>query len=74
WALVIPSRISTLSFPRRYNGIAELDGRIWIVGGEGELGDRGGEPTTLDVVNIYDPATDTWTPGPTSIRCAPIHL
>jgi N-acetylneuraminic acid mutarotase len=57
--------ISTLSFPRRYNGIAELDGRIWIVGGEGELGERGGEPTTLDVVDIYDPATDTWTPGPT---------
>lgn len=57
--------ISQLSFPRRYNGIAELEGRIWIVGGEGELGERGGEATTLDVVEIYDPQTDTWEPGPT---------
>lgn len=57
--------INQLSFPRRYNGIAELDGRIWIVGGEGELGERGGEPTTLDVVEIYDPTTDTWSTGPT---------
>jgi hypothetical protein len=56
--------VGTLSFPRRYNGIAELDGRIWIVGGEGELGDRGGEVTTLDVVDIYDPQSASWTEGP----------
>ena len=56
--------ISRMSFPRRYNGISELDGRIWIIGGEGELGERDGERTTLDVVDIYDPSSDTWTPGP----------
>lgn len=56
---------SQLSFPRRYSGIAELNGRVWIVGGEGELGARGGEPTTLDVVEIYDPATGAWSTGPT---------
>ena len=56
--------VHQMSFPRRYNGIAEMDGRVWIIGGEGELGERGGEVTTLDVVDIYDPASNTWAAGP----------
>ncbi len=62
WALV-----SRMSFPRRYNGIAALDGRIWIVGGEGKMKDLDlpkGERTTVDVVEIYDPASGTWAVGP----------
>lgn len=68
--------ITRLSFPRRYSGIAELDGRIWIVGGEGELGARGGPRTTLDVVEIYDPAHGTWTAGPrlNSVRTDPFVM
>ncbi len=59
--------VSRMSFPRRYNGIAVLDGRIWIVGGEGklqDLEDPNGERVTVDVVDIYDPASGTWTSGP----------
>ncbi|MDA0338197.1 MAG: hypothetical protein O2782_23755, partial [bacterium] len=56
--------VSHMPFPRRYNGISELDGRIWIIGGEGEPGARDGERTTLDVVDIYDPSSGAWTPGP----------
>lgn len=56
--------VSRMRFPRRYNGIAELDGRIWIVGGEGELEGPGCERTKLDVVEIYDPSDGSWTVGP----------
>jgi N-acetylneuraminic acid mutarotase len=56
--------ISYLPFPRRYSGIATLDGLVWIVGGEGELGKRGGDVTTLDLVDIYDPASGAWSQAP----------
>jgi hypothetical protein len=56
--------ISHMSFPRRYNGIAQLAGRIWIVGDEGELGERHGARHVLDAVEIYDPANATWIVGP----------
>ena len=56
--------ISYLPFPRRYSGMATLDGLVWIVGGEGELGKRGGDVTTLDLVDIYDPASGAWSQAP----------
>jgi N-acetylneuraminic acid mutarotase len=56
--------ISYMPFPRRYCGIATLDGLVWIVGGEGELGERGGDVTTLDLVDIYDPASGAWSQAP----------
>ncbi|MCC7261804.1 MAG: hypothetical protein IT369_04690 [Candidatus Latescibacteria bacterium] len=59
--------VNRLSFPRRFNGIAALDGTVWVVGGEGEIKTAAhpeGERLTVDVVDIYDPATATWTAGP----------
>lgn len=59
--------VSHMSFPRRYNGIAALDGRIWVVGGEGEIKTPAhpeGERITVDVVEIYDPTSGAWAAGP----------
>ena len=59
--------LGRMSFPRRYNGIAALDGRIWVVGGEGEIKTPAhpeGEWITVDVVEIYDPASGAWSAGP----------
>ena len=57
----VPSR---MYIPRRYNGIAELEGRIWVVGGENRIVARGGEGQVLYTVDIYDPDSATWCAGP----------
>jgi Kelch motif protein len=36
--------------------VVVVDGRIWAIGGR--------DPESLARVDIYDPATDTWSPGP----------
>ncbi|MBT3342095.1 MAG: hypothetical protein HN712_15740 [Gemmatimonadetes bacterium] len=56
--------VDEMPFPRRYNGIAELEQRVWLVGGEGELQGPGRDVTVLDTVDIYDPETATWSSGP----------
>ncbi len=59
--------ISRMPYPRCYNGIALLDGRIWIVGGAANLAEPenpDGKREPLDEVQIYDPQNGTWTPGP----------
>ncbi|MBM3278421.1 MAG: hypothetical protein FJY95_10125 [Candidatus Handelsmanbacteria bacterium] len=56
--------VSRMYMPRRYNGIAALGGRVWIIGGEARFGSRGGPHQALYLVDIYDPASDSWEPGP----------
>ncbi len=56
--------VSHMYMPRRYNGIAALEERVWIVGGEARFGSRGGPQQALYLVDIYDPASDSWEPGP----------
>lgn len=53
-----------LVMPRRYNGIAEMQGCVWIVGGETRIPGWDGEGQVLYTVDIYDPASDSWRPGP----------
>jgi hypothetical protein len=55
---------SRMHIPRRYNGIAEMDGRVWVVGGETRTPGREGDGQALYLVDIYDPASDTWRAGP----------
>lgn len=40
--------------------VAAFDGRLWVAGGVSADAGR----TLLDAVNVYDPATDSWRPGP----------
>ena len=42
----------------RANAAIGLDGKLWVLGGLADNGD------TTSRVDIYDPATDTWTSGP----------
>ena len=56
--------VSRLYMPRRYNGIAALDGRVWVVGGETRFAGRDGEGQVLYLVDIYDPASGSWSAGP----------
>jgi non-specific serine/threonine protein kinase len=44
---------------------AVLDGRVYLIGGLSASG------ATLDVVEVYDPAADAWSPGPA--HPVPIH-
>ena len=55
---------SRMHIPRRYNGIAELDSRVWVVGGETRTAGREGEGQALYLVDIYDPASHCWHAGP----------
>ena len=55
---------SRMYLPRRYNGTAEMDGRIWVVGGETRIVERGGEGQVLYLVDIYDPVSASWSAGP----------
>jgi N-acetylneuraminic acid mutarotase len=56
--------VSRMYMPRRYSGIATLDGRVWVVGGETRFAGRGGPHQALDLVDVYDPSSGTWTTGP----------
>lgn len=47
--------------PRNHLGGAALDGRIYAVGGQDGVNDNTGNSAA---VSVYDPATDSWTAGP----------
>ena len=49
-----------LATPRDDFGLATVGGRVWVLGGTS--GDRAGR---LESSEIYDPAADSWTAGPT---------
>ena len=68
--------VSHMYMPRRYNGIAELDGRIWVIGGETRFAGRKGPDQALYLVDIYDPASGTWSAGPSlnMVRTDPFVL
>lgn len=51
-----------LAYPRSGLGLAALDGKLYAIGGT-QL--RGHDRTQTNRVEVYDPATDTWTDGPT---------
>ena len=67
---------SRMPFPRCYNGIAELDGAIWVVGGSANLEDPDGKRRSVNDVDIYDPESDRWTAAPplNTARIEPIVL
>ncbi|KAI8428655.1 hypothetical protein MSG28_007385 [Choristoneura fumiferana] len=58
---------SPMSVPRHRVGVAVMDGLLYAVGGS-----AGGYDGTsfLDIVEVYDPSTSQWQPGPplTSVR------
>lgn len=54
WAMKSP-----LATPRDNFGVATVGGRAWILGGVSD--EQAGR---LASTEIYDPATDSWTPGP----------
>ncbi len=56
--------VSRMAEPRRYCGIAELEGRVWVVGGETRHPHWDGEGQVLHTVLIYDPPSRSWQPGP----------
>ena len=56
--------VSRMREPRRYNGIAEMNGQIWVIGGETRTPGWKGEGQVLYTTDIYDPASRTWSPGP----------
>ena len=56
--------VSHMYEPRRYNGIATLEEEIWVIGGETRNVVRGGEGQVLYLVDIYNPASASWRPGP----------
>lgn len=55
---------SQLHIPKRYNGIAAFEERIWVVGGETRTAGREGDGQALYLVDIYDPTSGTWSAGP----------
>lgn len=60
------SVVSRMSHPRCYNGLAELEGRLWVVGGYANLrdpGNRDGKREALSTVEIYDVRTGKWQRG-----------
>jgi N-acetylneuraminic acid mutarotase len=50
WSMLAP-----LPDPRQENGVATLDGKVYVVGGMKSFA-----VPTVDTVEVYDPATDTW--------------
>jgi N-acetylneuraminic acid mutarotase len=58
------TRTAILSGTRALAAATELDGKIYLVGG---VTSGGPYWSTLDSVNVYDPATDTWS------SIAPLH-
>lgn len=56
--------VSRMRHNRRYNGIAALDGDVWIVGGETRTPDWPADGQVLYTVDVYDPRADHWRPAP----------
>jgi hypothetical protein len=55
------SRVADMAIPRHGHAAAVLDGKLYVMGGYGEVdGDYG----KLNSVEIYDPEADTWSAGP----------
>jgi N-acetylneuraminic acid mutarotase len=52
------STLGALGVPRQEVAVAELDGKIYVVGG------IDGTPAFLSSVEVYDPDTDSFAPGP----------
>lgn len=52
------SRAPDLSTPRHHHGVAELDGKLWAVGG------RGDTDASLDAVEVLEPSLGRWAEGP----------
>ena len=52
-------KAATLTMPRDDFGIAVVNGRIYVLGGM-----TGERANLLDSVEMYDPATEQWRPGP----------
>jgi N-acetylneuraminic acid mutarotase len=55
-------RIAPVPTARYEHGAVTLDGKIYVVGGSVDSGGPRAVPTPT--VEIYDPATDTWSAGP----------
>jgi hypothetical protein len=55
---------SRMYMPRRYHGIAALDGRVWVIGGEARFGPRPEPHQALYLVDVFDPQSGTWSTGP----------
>lgn len=71
--------LAHMPFPRCYSGIAELDGKIWIVGGAANLSapdDPDGAREPLADVQLFDCASGTWSQGPPLVhpRLEPVVL
>lgn len=47
--------------PRAGVAVTACQGKLWVIGGNRM---RPGDETMLDHVEVYDPPTDTWAPGP----------
>ena len=60
WTMLAP-----LPEPRQENGVAELNGKVYVVGG------MRSESSTSDAVEVYDPSTDQW--SRTAAMPAPRH-
>ena len=50
--------------PRRYCGLGELEGCVWVVGGETRYPHWDGEGQVLYTVLVYNPSCRSWQPGP----------
>lgn len=58
---------SPMSINRRYCSVGLLEGKIWVIGGNNIAGERKGRDwndTPVNTVEIYDPVSGKWTPGP----------
>jgi N-acetylneuraminic acid mutarotase len=59
------STAAPLAIARQEVAVAELAGLIYVIGG------IDGVPSFTDSVEVYDPATDSWSPGPS--LTTPLH-
>lgn len=60
WRTVAPVRT-----PREHLAVVAFEGRVWALAGR-----QGSLSSNLSTVEIYDPATDAWTDGPSLPRAA----
>lgn len=56
------TRLNPMPTARYEHGSVVVDGKVWIIGGNAEGGPRGSGPSGS--VEIFDPATNTWSEGP----------